>query len=377
MALLAHFLVMFGNVIGRTAHFKVEATKHHPRLFAIMVSETGRGKGVAWSNNVNLFQYVDPDWLNERIVQGLSSGEGLISAVRDPSTNSSIRRRTEVADPGVKDKRLLVVEEEFGGPLQVMQREGNTLSAVIRTAWDGARLRTLTKLDSQVATDTHISMIGHITRKELIARLGQTEISNGFANRYLFFLVDKSKLLPDGTGINPEAIQALAERVRDAVTFARDTGELRRDAHARELWHQIYESLAVGHPGALGAVTSRGAAQVMRLACCYALLDLSQTITLDHLKAALAVWDYSFASCRQIFGDSLGDKVADRILDTAKEAYPDGVTRTELRNLFQRNILGRDLDSAVDLLSELGLIRVIWERTGRRPIQRIVAGTQQ
>ena len=45
----------------------------------------------------------------------------------------------KVVDAGVKDKRLLVQEGELSQALKVMKREGNTLSPVLRNAWDARR----------------------------------------------------------------------------------------------------------------------------------------------------------------------------------------------------------------------------------------------
>jgi hypothetical protein len=77
--------------------------------------------------------------------RGLSTGEGLISAVRDPVYASEKIKDREgrvtgcevvMADRGVEDKRLLVTESEFDRVLQVADRRDNTLSAVLRESWD-------------------------------------------------------------------------------------------------------------------------------------------------------------------------------------------------------------------------------------------------
>lgn len=47
-------------------------------------------------------------------------------------------------------------------------------------------------------TGAHISLIGHITKQELLARLDDTSKANGFANRFLWALVKRSKCLPEG-----------------------------------------------------------------------------------------------------------------------------------------------------------------------------------
>jgi len=46
---------------------------------------------------------------------------------------------------GVEDKSLLVVEPEFGSTLRVMSRGGKHPSPVLRLAWDGKTLQTMTK----------------------------------------------------------------------------------------------------------------------------------------------------------------------------------------------------------------------------------------
>jgi hypothetical protein len=61
-------------------------------------------------------------------------------------------------------------------------------------------------------------------------------------------------------------------------------------------------------------MTARGGPQVMRLACIYALLGQSHVIDVEHLDAAYAVWQYSAGSVRYIFGDALGDPMADTLL---------------------------------------------------------------
>ncbi len=97
-----------------------------------------------------------------------------------------------------KDNRLLIVEGEFSSTLKVLNREGNTLSPVVRNAWDSGDLNTLVKNNPAKATGAHISIIGHITKQELLKHLDETEAANGFGNRFLWVYVDRSKILPEG-----------------------------------------------------------------------------------------------------------------------------------------------------------------------------------
>lgn len=172
-----------------------------------------------------------------------------------------------------------------------------------------------------------------------------------------------------------EDLVPLADRLRDAIAFAGTVGELRRDGDARAIWHRVYSQLSEGKPGLLGAMVARAEAQVMRLACIYALTDLSPVIRQEHLLAALAVWEYCEASARFIFGDSLGDPVADEIRRALRRA-PKGLTRTEIRDLFGRHKRKEQIDRALETLTAQGSIRSSLEATRGRPVERFLAATK-
>jgi hypothetical protein len=162
VALLIQILVAFGNVIDRHAHCRAEADHHYLNEFAVLVGLTSKGRKGSSSGHVEkLFERVDSRWTQHCIQWGLSSGEGLIWAVHDP-----IIKNGEVLDEGIADKRLFVLEAEFASTLRVLGREGNTLSTVIRQAWDGKTLASMTKNSPGKSTGAHVSIVGHITRAE-------------------------------------------------------------------------------------------------------------------------------------------------------------------------------------------------------------------
>lgn len=385
VALLIQSIVAYGNVLNRAPYFQAEADRHYLNLNAALVGETAKGrKGTSWGYVRRSYSPIDEDWVTTRILNGLSSGEGLIWAVRDEITKEeAVRERgkptgeyqTIVTDRGVSDKRLLVLESEFAGTLRAMARDGNTLSAVARQAWDSGHLRTMTKNTPAQATGAHISIIAHITRDELCRLIDTTEASNGFCNRFLWLCVRRSKTLPEGGQFNEAALTPLILRLKEAVRFGRSAGELKRDERAREPWREVYPELSEGKPGLLGAVISRAEAQVMRLACLYALTDMSHVVTPDHLTAALALWEYCEASARYIFGQRLGDPLADELLSALRK-HPGGMTRTEIRDWFGRNRKSHEIDRGLSLLQQQRLARVeIQEKIGR-PIERWFATTE-
>ena len=136
-ALLMNFLAAMGNAVGRAVWWEVSGTKHYCNLFAALVGNTAKGrKGTSWGPIRELMLLVDEDWGRFRHVGGLSSGEGLVWQVRDEIYR--IRGgKEELEDKGEPDKRLLIIEGEFGRGLKAMARQGNTLSAMLREAWDG------------------------------------------------------------------------------------------------------------------------------------------------------------------------------------------------------------------------------------------------
>lgn len=377
IALLVQFLVAYGSAVGRGPHFVAEADRHGVNLDAVFVGETSKGrKGTSWGHVHKVFTQADPEW-DMRIKSGLSSGEGLIWEVRDEIRRKEpIRDKGRVTDyqevitdEGVKDKRLLVFEGEFASVLRVCGRDGNTLSAIVRNAWDTGNLRTLTKNSPAVATGAHISIIGHITKDELLRYLDDTEAANGFGNRFLWLCVRRSKALPEGGSLAEEELAPIIREVQTALAYGRNLGEMRRTDKARSIWCAVYEDLSEGKPGLLGAIIARAEAQVMRLACIYALLDRSPSIGKEHLLAALALWEYVEASARYIFGQRMGDPVADRIADALQYA-PDGLTRTEISALFKRHQSSNSIDRALGQLRVQQIAEAVRDETSGRPSER-------
>jgi hypothetical protein len=184
--------------------------------------------------------------------------------------------------------------------------------------------------------------------------------------------VDRSKLLPEGGHVDAAEMELLRGELVKALDAANSAGEVRRDDEARALWCDIYGNLSEGKPGLAGALLARAEAHVMRLALIYALLDCSPAIQEPHLLAALALWGYCERSVRFVFGDSLGDPVADEVLRVLRSASPSGLTRTEISNYFQRHVPGNQIGRALGLLMQVKppLVRREVEETGGRPSER-------
>jgi hypothetical protein len=185
--------------------------------------------------------------------------------------------------------------------------------------------------------------------------LTETERANGFANRFLWLLVRRSKDLPEGEPPPDRTLDPLVRELQEVMALARAIGEVRRDEDAKAIWRGVYSKLAAGEPGLFGAIVSRAEAQVLRLSLLYAVMDCSATIRLPHLKAALAVWDYAEASARRIFGCRLGSPIADVIREALRVRGT--MTETEISGLFGRHKSAEEIQEALALLERLGLAR--------------------
>jgi hypothetical protein len=370
IAILIQYLAFFGNAVGRGPHFRVEGDRHFAVLNVVLVGQTAKSrKGTSAGRVREIFKVADEEWESQRIKSGLSSGEGLISEVRDPVEKEG-ENGPEPVDAGVDDKRLMILEAEFAGALTVMRRHGNILSRVVRDAWDGKDLAVLVKNKPTRASGAHISIVGHITADELRASLDRTSIANGYANRFLFACVRRARLLPHGGDLGSEALRCLATRTQEAIQRAQAISRVMMTAAARAAWELVYETLSEGQPGLLGAIVGRAEAQTIRLALLYALLDGKDEIGVEHLHAALAVWQYCEASARYVFGGTLGGSVADVILAALQQEDGAGMTRTQIRDLFGRHRKSAEIDAALALLATTGKAKCITgDVTGGRRAQ--------
>jgi hypothetical protein len=359
--LLVATLVEFGAIVGPGPHALADSAAHPARLFAVLVGETAKGrKGTIEANVRRVTNTVDSNFARDRRLNGFGSGEALVDAVRGDAEST--------------DRRLLVIEPEFARILNVAHRDGSTLSAIIRQAWDGGRLAVRSRAGTTVVDDSHVCVVAHISADELRAKLTATEVAAGFANRFLFVCVRRSKLLPSGGNLDDGELAPFVRKFALFALQARKAGTLRRTPEAEALWTDLYLEMATDEPGGLlAAVIARDAAQVLRLSVTYALLDGTNRIGIEHIRAAWALWRYCRASAAYVFGESLGDPVADRLLSAIRDAGRSGLDGRQRNALFAGHASRRQLETALALLTSKGLVVTETIETGGRPIEIVRA----
>ncbi len=300
-AILLQLLAGLGGCLGRGVFAVVEDSLHPPILFVAIVGDSSVSRKGTGLNRVEaVLVEVDRPFVEACFVSGLTSGQGLAWHIRDgdPEPQNEDER-------GVLDKRLFVREGELSGAFRQMKGETCTLSATMRDAWDGQTLRSLTtgrQKKPVVASEPHISVVGHMTRAD-IGFISEADLRNGMANRFLWCASRRSRLLPNGgKPIRELGIDPLLWELRDNIQLAKSFGKIQRTPEANELWIQEYPNLPfeTGCP-LVDCINQRASAQVLRLSLVFAASEGCREIKLKHLQSALFAWRYYEQSTPWVF----------------------------------------------------------------------------
>lgn len=182
----------------------------------------------------------------------------------------------------------------------------------------------------------------------------------------------RARQLPRPEPLSEADRAPLVARIRGVLDTAQGCGRLDLDPAAEAAWDAAYPALTADRPGLAGAMTARAEAHARRLALEYALLDGDDAIRAPHIVAALALVEYADRGVSYLFGDRLGDGVADTILDSVRRRGE--VTRSEVRDIFQRHVTSSRLDGAIAGLQACGAIEVHEESTSGRPVTVLTLG---
>ena len=362
----AAFLSMAAVAFGREVTVTVGDARHAPRLFTCHVGRSSAaGKGMALELMKRIRRRADEIYgpLSKATGNmhdgGLSSREGLAWMIRDESDTKD--KDGVPTDPGVDDKRLLVIEEEFANVLHQAQRDGNTLSAALRTAWDGGDLAPATKNNRTRASRPHIGMHASITPFELSELMSECALSNGFANRFLFVWGERRGIVPFPPRTPDTTVDALARGLLDCIARVKKAATMGVTDTARDLFAAFYRQhrRGAGLSSEVRGLIQRHPPYAWRLATTFALLDGVQAIEAPHMRAALAWLDYFRESTVLVFGTAKSEADAacasalgERILRALDEAG--GAMDREPLRLVLGKPTKADFDKAISHLAETG-----------------------
>ena len=363
-AIAASALAYLGVAVGRGPYMPIGDDWNHARLNFVHVGRSSRGrKGTAKKLVISRIAKAVKE-LNEHLAPqihtgGLSTREGLANLIHDGWTQG----KEEV--PPIDDKRLLAVESEFANVLHQSKRDGNTLSTALRDAWDGVCIKPAIKTSRVWASHPHIGILADITPGELRGLMAARELSNGFANRFIFFWAEGDKVNPFPKPTPKDLIDGFARRIADVLMFAGADRHVDRDAHrmafsdeAASLYARLYRGELRDRSAGehITGLLDRRAPMLMRLAMIFALTDETLVIDVRHINAAMAWVRYWTDSVKFIFQSALDEVATEQVNETASELMAFlkmqvKASRTELVKVCFKGHVSKDkLDRAIDEL---------------------------
>lgn len=319
-------------------------------------------KGSSWDHVERTFGRADSSFA-ARVRTGLSTGEGLIWAARDPNG----------ADPGAADAPLLVVEPEFvtvlkATGLKATGRDINTLSPVLRAAWDGRPLALLTRTAPVRASAAHVAVVGHITATELAHHTSAVEAANGFLNRFCFIACRRHRLLPEGGDPEPLAGTGMEARLAAHLGAARRAGRVQLDPAARGRWQRRLRPALAGRRG-----DRRLPVRPSRSPCAapgHALCPRRRRQRHPPRPPASRPRPVGLRGPLSGLGDPGCHRRSRGRADPRRPCrQPRGLTRTQLRDLFGRNLPRARIDAALTTLGHTGRAQCHRATTSGRPAE--------
>lgn len=306
-----------GVLAGSGPYVRIGNIRHPLLIWPLLMGRTGSGrKGEATTVAEVFLRRAKLSTFPALTVAGLSSGEGLIEQVCDDG-------------PRAEDRRLLVIETEFSSVMARSRREGNTLAAISRQAWEGRPLSVMNRKQLK-ASASHIAIIGHVAPREFRLRLADAELAGGTYNRYLPFYVERGKLLAVPEPVAEPVLARLAARLSDAIDTASAITSIQLGRAAISLWSdELYPEFADLDDEddlAYSEFTRRAAPYCQRVAGLHAALDGRALIGKDDLTAASAQVRYSVASARYVLDGVRRNPREERLIRAINAAGQAGLT---------------------------------------------------
>lgn len=380
-AIAANAMAYISCAVGRGPYMPIGNTWHHARLYTQHVGRSGEGRKGDAVSLIKRIAYrvreMDEKAAPQIHAGGLSSREGLVFMIHDGYREG----KEEV--PAIEDKRLWVIESEFVNILHQGKRDGNTLSSALRDCWDGVSLKPATKSNRMFASEPHVCLSVAITPSELKSCTASRDLTNGFANRFLQIWAERLKKLPFPKATPKEEVDRLSCRVLEVLRFCqaerwvdRDVLRIELSAAAAQRWRTLYlgELSDRRHGERINALIERRAPMLLRIAMLFALCDLSTTVEVAHLDAALAWIRYSVESVKFVYASAADEVEVAETNETAAKilafiASHKRVTRKQITvDCFKGHANKTRIDAALDELLACTPPRIVVEE------ERIGAG---
>ena len=356
-AIYAQCLIFLGNLCDRKFYFQINGSSIYTNEYALVIGKTSKArKGTSLRACSYFFKKSWGDKFNSRIIRGISTGEGIVWALRDPVTiqqqDKQGKLKLKVIDPGVTDKNAILIEEEFSKPLKNAKRETNNLSEVLRIAYDCENLQSLSKIQPAKVADPNISIIGHTTKEEFIQTLNSIEKDNGMLNRMLFIHSYRKNIISRPIGF--DKIEGVESIVFDLILLKdfiekSDSTEIIFSEDAQTWWDEFYNKHANQEDSINENLKGRTEVHLLKLAMILAIADKEIIIDKIHLEKAKTLVDYSNTSIDYIFSNGIQTKNISSLVVGFIQSKGGSCTRSSISHeLFKRKKKSFEIDHIRD-----------------------------
>ncbi len=303
-------------VANVSAKFKVPTN-----LFVTIVGDTGLKKSVLM--NVAIIEPLKAieRWMAEKNDKALAAWKGICDAIPRGKTKPArpialCCRTTDYTGPSLDAQLqaheaeklpLLIYQEELSRQLTLHKKDNGDEQRLL-ALFNGSGNNTLRMTGNRTYTSSHCSVVGAI-QDEVLATFHNTEDSNGFFARFLFWPI-KSKPTKLPITSDPGAVRQREDaeeylRIIAGRIFSQDPRSYVLCEEAiREFAEFEYEcqQLALeAAPGAVAALKGKTAGKVLRVTALLHIIDcaereephFSTTIPVQHLRSAIRVVEAS------------------------------------------------------------------------------------
>jgi hypothetical protein len=349
--LLGSLLAFMGALYPATGHFGRGQTT---AVYVGLVGPSTEGrKGTAMDRaHTALSDVLGHSVLSQVMLDGVNSGEGLVSALEAKQT----RYRGEPT-AGV------MFEEEFATMLAAQGRENSTLDTRMRAAWDGKVLSNRRQVGAQSVEPPYwASALVSITPNELRDKAPKGATTSGSFNRWLWLPVIKRPV--EVLDAPPDVPMSLRVPLVEAYHSAQqDRPFIRHTADAQRLLSDYSGHLLRVTSGLERDLSARLVPIALRVAMIHAMAEGQREVTRDHVARGIALADYARSGIGWIFGFMVGDDVTTLLLRTLLE---EGVmTKHQITQDITRDPVKRQ--RAIDELERYGYAERVQVPTAGRP----------
>lgn len=355
IANFAHTMAMFGTSLGRCPHVFWEK-KRYPNMNWVLVGTTGSGKGRSLDAVTEVFN------LDRRV-------QYLLAPMSHGSFTSGVRLIQHIHNyiMGFEEgeSRFLAIIPEFESTLSCMRISTNKLNGYLINLHDYKDIREVIGKKHIDLTGLHFGMVGHITPYLLHDRIPEGTVKGGLGSRLFFLHLPEAKYSDGERDFNRNDLLSLQGKIKTSLEKGGERTLVKLASPAKKLFREFDKAnfnYAPGDP-TIKNLTIRFGIQCIKMALMISLFNGESQISLDSLKSALSVVEYSKATILHLFSGT--SKATPQFLIKEFIAQKGSATKTEITERFAHTFSNDEISNTLIYLEEHGHISVSMSQEAR------------